>query len=207
MSQLVELNKDIECRVVQVTYNSTGHKAAGLVKLLKDGVEIPTARKIWVDFVITNDENTPYHVYTYELYNGVAYDVTISDEEGKVIYYDGHAKRLRQNEYARKHNLPLPADTIEMERQQELQRQEAIRLRQEEQENRDVEKRTVRLRGTARVQTLNRLRGTARVQTLNRLKKPSTMSHWKSVYGLTWNDRFNEEQLYEIYKFYAEENR
>ena len=195
MSQLVELNKDIECRVVQVTYNSTGHKAAGLVKLLKDGVEIPTARKIWVDFVITNDENTPYHVYTYELYNGVAYDVTISDEEGKVIYYDGHAKRLRQNEYARKHNLPLPADTIEMERQQELQRQEAIRLRQEEQENRDVEKRTVRLRGTARVQTLNRL------------KKPSTMSHWKSVYGLTWNDRFNEEQLYEIYKFYAEENR
>lgn len=190
MSQLVELNKDIECRVVQVTYNNSGHKAAGLVKLFKDGVEIPTARKIWVDFVITNDENTPYHVYTYELYNGVAYDVTISDEEGKVFYYDGHAKRLRQNKYARKHNLPLPADTIEMERQQELQRQEAIRLRQEEQEKDVVH-----------------LTGRARIKTLKLLKQPKVIDFWKYVYGLNGNERFNEKQLWEIYQHEFVENR
>lgn len=107
---------DIECRVVQIAHSKTGGEAGGLIKLYRDGVELPTARKIWVDFVITNDKNTPYRVYSLSIHNGIAYDVVITDDKGKFCFYDGYRKRMRQTYYAEKHGLALPADTIELNR-------------------------------------------------------------------------------------------
>lgn len=107
---------DIECRVVQIAHSMTGGEAGGLIKLYRDGIELPTARKIWVDFVIINDKNTPYRVDSLSIHNGIAYDVVITDDKGKLCFYDGYRKRMRQTYYAEKHGLALPADTIELNR-------------------------------------------------------------------------------------------
>ena len=117
---MLESCKDIECKIVQIAFNGNV-KTSGLLKLYRNGIELPTARRIWIDFVVLNDEKTPYRVDSLYERNGIAYDVVITDDKDRK-YYDGYKKRMRQTYYAEKHGLPLPADTIELERLAELDR-------------------------------------------------------------------------------------
>ena len=109
--------KNIECRVARIATDH-GRKTGCLLKLYRNGVELPTARQIWIDFVVTNDETTPYIVKSCTEINGTAYDVTITDTKG-LVFYDGWKRRMRQTDYARKHNLEVPADTIAIEKHNE----------------------------------------------------------------------------------------
>lgn len=101
--------RDIEVRVAKIAYDK-GRKTGCQLKLYRNGTELPTARNIWVDFVIINDENTAYRVERCTELDGTAYDVVIADDKGR-IYYDGWKKRMRQTDYAQKHGLSEPADT------------------------------------------------------------------------------------------------
>lgn len=113
----LESCKNIECRVARIATDH-GRKTGCLLKLYRNGVELPTARQIWIDFVVTNDETTPYIVKSCTEINGTAYDVTITDTKG-MVFYDGWKRRMRQTDYARRHNLEVPADTILIEKHNE----------------------------------------------------------------------------------------
>ncbi|MBQ2498520.1 MAG: hypothetical protein II523_00765 [Bacteroidales bacterium] len=120
--------KNIECRVARIATDH-GRKTGCLLKLYRNGVELPTARQIWIDFVVTNDETTPYIVKSCTEINGTAYDVTITDTKG-MVFYDGWKRRMRQTDYARKHNLEVPADTIAIEKYHDLMREAAETFKQ-----------------------------------------------------------------------------
>lgn len=129
-----ETCKDIEVRVAKIAYDA-GRRTGCLLKLYRNGVELPTARNIWIDFVLINDENTAYRVERCTELDGTAYDVVIADEEGR-IHYDGYARRIRQTAYAQKHGQPEPADTTAINLINERLRKddEAFRLRRMEED-------------------------------------------------------------------------
>ena len=100
---------DIECRIVKTTQDGR----SGLLKLYRNGVELPTRRSIWIDFVIINNKDTKYHVADILEIDGKAYDVTVTDDRD-IVHYNGELRRLRQTSYAKQHGQPLPEDTLEI---------------------------------------------------------------------------------------------
>lgn len=116
-----EACKDIECRVVKTAHDK-GRKTGGLIKLYRNGVELPTFRNVWIDFVLINDENTRYLCSSCMEIDGKAYDVVIEDEQGRV-YYDGWKRRERQTYYAERNGQSTPADTLIIEAWKKRQRE------------------------------------------------------------------------------------
>ncbi len=114
------IHNEIECKVAHIAKRN-GINTGCQLKLYRNGVELQTARKIWIDFIIINNEATPYFVASFKEYNGILYDVKITDEEGTTCFYNGWKRRMAHNHYAEKHGQPLPADTIEMRRQEKLE--------------------------------------------------------------------------------------
>ena len=94
-----ELCNDIECRVAKIARDK-GRNTGGLIKLYRNGVELPTFRNVWIDFVLINDENTRYLCSSCMEIGGKAYDVVIEDEQGHV-YYDGWKRREERTADAR----------------------------------------------------------------------------------------------------------
>ena len=172
--------KEIVCKIVRVAHDR-GRKTGGLLKLYRHGVEIPTARNIWINFIIINDETTPYHVDSMNLINGKAYDVVIVDGDG-LCHYNGLRKRLQQTAYAMQHGEPLPADTLELDAYNEECRRRAAAAPK-------VEKPDMS----------RRLRGNARHWTLAQLSNPSKNGFYKKKFNVPNDTKFTEEQLYEIF--------
>lgn len=172
--------KEIECKIVRVAHDR-GRKTGGLLKLYRDGVEIPTARNIWINFIIINDETTPYHVDSMNLINGKAYDVVIVDGGG-LCHYNGLRKRLQQTAYAIQHGEPLPADTQEIYDYNEEQRRKAEAEQKIEMPD-----------------LSHRLFGRARHWCLSQLSDPSKQELYRKKYSLRRGDKFTEEQLYDIF--------
>lgn len=110
-------HEDIECRIVKTTRD----RRSGLLKLYRNGVELPTRRNIWIDFVIINNKDTRYQCAKMLEINGKAYDVVICDDKG-VVYYNGALKRERQTYCAKKYGQPIPEDTIEIQQYYENKR-------------------------------------------------------------------------------------
>ena len=114
---MAKYHKDIECRIVRRAKDGR----SGLLKLYRNGVELPTRRNVWIDFVLINNADTHYNVAKLTELNGKAYDVIITDDDD-VVHYNGVLKRERQTWCARKFGQPIPEDTLELEehwRQQE----------------------------------------------------------------------------------------
>ena len=107
---MAKYHKDIECRIVRRSKDGR----SGLLKLYRDGVELPTRRNIWIDFLWINNADTKYEVAKIKEINGKAYDVIICDDKG-IIHYNGELKRQRQTWVAQKLGQPVPEDTLESE--------------------------------------------------------------------------------------------
>lgn len=105
---------DVECKVAAVARDTDGRPVSGLIKLYRDGDELKTARKVWVDFVVINNADTVYHVASMTVYDGTAYDVVIVDDAG-ICHYNGYKKRMAQERYAREHGTRRPFDSIMIE--------------------------------------------------------------------------------------------
>ena len=178
---MLESCKNVECKVVKIAYDR-GRKTGCLLKLYRNGVELPTARNIWIDFVIINDETTPYHVdFMYEI-NGKAYDVIIVDDQG-TVYYNGLRRRERQNAWALTHGQPLPADTQEIEAYHAELRNQSKAKETERQE----------------IECKRRLSGKARAITLDYLKDPSHIEHYKKLFKVPNDTKLTEEQLLQVW--------
>lgn len=100
---------DIECRIVRLSKD--GH--SGLLKLYRNGVELPTRRNVWIDFAIINNKDTHYNCAGMLEIDGKAYDVIITDDNG-ICHYNGELKRERQTFCAQKYGEPIPEDTLEI---------------------------------------------------------------------------------------------
>lgn len=109
-TDFAKYHKDIECRIVRRSKDGR----SGLLKLYRDGVELPTRRNIWIDFIWINNAETKYEVAKIKEINGKAYDVIICDDKG-IIHYNGELKRQRQTWVAQKLGQPVPEDTLEIE--------------------------------------------------------------------------------------------
>jgi hypothetical protein len=178
---MLESCKDIEVRVARIA-RDRGRKTGCLLKLYRNGAELPTARNIWVDFVLINDENTPYKVdFLYEI-NGKAYDVIIVDDQG-TVYYNGLRRREHQNAWALSHGQPLPADTQEIEAYHAEQRRQS--------QAQVAERQTEAIK--------RRLAGKARAITLDYLRKPSHIEYYKKLFNVPNGGRLTEEQLLQVW--------
>ncbi len=190
------IHKEIECKVAHIAKRN-GINTGCQLKLYRNGVELRTARKIWIDFIIINNEVTPYFVASYTECNGILYDVKITDEEGTICYYNGWKRRMAQTYYAEKHGEPLPADTVELRRQVEL---EERRYQQEKSTTWEEIRETQRKR--ERHQAARRIR--ARMWDCWFKNRPDHIESVKSTYRVSSLDELTDENWQQIWNNYQE---
>ena len=188
--------KDIECRVARLLQDN-GRVYGCQLKLYRNGVELPTARKINIDFIIVNNAETVYYVTKYTKINGKLYDVRIEDESG-LCHYDGWMKRQRQTYYAKKHGLPLPQDTIEIERQTELEKENekkhAEELAEKEKQAKELQQKTLEHIRARHIRE--------RLESTYFKNRPDHVEHIKWLYNVASLDELTDENWQQIWNEY-----